>query len=151
MYRDVSISSGPVRFAEHIRIGPHTFGADEPSELGGNDAGPDPHELLLAALGACASITVRMYADRKHWPVEQVHVHLSYTRVPEENGPGTTDGIEMEISISGDLSEAQRRRLLEISEKCPVHRLLTSQVVIRTQLQPTSEPIGGEQKYQPAE
>ena len=138
MFRDVSVSSGRRKFIQNIRIGPHTFEADEPSEQGGNDAGSDPHELLLAALGACASITVCMYAERKQWSVEGVHVHLSYARVPVGNQSGATpalvDGIQMDISFSGDLSDEQRRRLLEIAERCPVHRLLTSQVEIRSNL-----------------
>ena len=120
------------------------FQADEPIASGGNDAGLDPHELLLAALGACASITVQMYAGRKQWPVEGVHIHLSYVKVLVEGQfdakTGMADGIEMGISFSGDLSQDQQRRLLEIAGRCPVHRMLTSPVQIHTDLLMPSSP-----------
>jgi putative redox protein len=123
------------------------FQADEPSENGGKDAGPEPHELVLAALGTCAAITVQMYADRKQWPLKRAHVVLSYAKVPAEDRVdsdtkmGMVDGIEMEISFDGDLSEDQQRRLLEIAGKCPIHRLLTSPVPIQTKmLVPSSLP-----------
>ena len=144
MPRNVSVNSGSVRFVQNISVGPHAFQADEPSANGGNDAGPESHELLLAALGACASITVQMYADRKQWPVGVVHVHLSYVKVPAEDQPdaktGTVDEIEMRISFSGDLSQDQQRRLLEIAGRCPVHKMLTSQVQIHTNLLVPSSP-----------
>ena len=144
MPRNVSVNSGAIRFVQNISVGAHVFQADEPSENGGIDAGPDPHELLLAALGACASITVQMYAGKKQWPLEAVGVRLSYLKVPAEGQPdattGMVDGIEMEISWSGDLSEDQQRRLLEIAERCPVHRMLTSQMQIHTRLLVTSSP-----------
>jgi uncharacterized OsmC-like protein len=144
MPRNVSVNSGSMRFAQNISVGSHALEADEPSENGGSDVGPNPHELLLAALGACASITVQMYAGRKQWPVEAVHVRLSYVKGPAEDQPdaktGKVDGIEMEISCSGDLSQEQQRRLLEIAERCPVHRMLTSQMQIQTHLLGTSSP-----------
>jgi putative redox protein len=146
MSRNVCVNSGSMRFVQNISIGAHAFQADEPSEHAGNDAGPNPHELLLAALGACASITVQMYADRKQWPVEGVHVSLSYVKVPAEGQPdaktGMVDGIEMGISCSGDLSPDQQRRLLEIAGRCPVHRMLTSQMQIYTRgLVPSSPSL----------
>ena len=144
MSRNVYVSSGPRRFVQNISVGAHAFQADEPSENGGDDAGPESHELLLAALGACASITVQMYADRKQWPVEAVHVRLSYVKVPAEGQPDAktemVDGIEMGVSCSGDLSQDQQRRLLEIAGKCPVHRMLTSQMQIQTRLLLPSSP-----------
>jgi len=138
MPRNVSINSGSLRFVQNISVGPHVIEADEPSENGGKDAGPDPHELVLAALGACASITVQMYADRKQWPLEGVQVVLSYAKVPAEDRADSdatmrmVDGIEMGVSFEGDLSEDQQRRLLEIASVCPVHRTLTSRVQIHT-------------------
>src|SRR5271165_7176152 len=114
MYRNVSVKSGSLRFVQSISVGPHVFQEDEPSENGGKDAGPGPFELILAALGACASITVQMYADRKQWPLEGVHVVLSYAKVPAEGRAdcdtklGTVDGIEMGISFDGALSQAQQ-------------------------------------------
>jgi putative redox protein len=140
MARNVCTDAGPLRFIETISIGPHVLQADEPSPSGGADAGPDPLELVLAALGSCASITIRMYADRKQWPLQGVHVCLSYATKHAE-GYGESDAtvgmgqlIEMEISVTGDLSDDQRRRLLEIANRCPVHRMLESQVQIRARL-----------------
>jgi len=136
MSRVVRVNSGLSKFIQKISIGTHALLADESSEHGGRDAGADPEELLLAALGACASITVQMYADRKGWPVTAVNVQLSYVTIPPENGAaadrGTTNSIEMEISFSGDLSDDQRNRLFEIAERCPVHRMLTSEMKIHT-------------------
>jgi putative redox protein len=112
--------------------------------LGGNDAGPNPYEFLLAALGACTSMTVRMYADRKKWPLDAVRVGLSYAKVHAEDCANCDtevrmiDEIDVEISFAGSLSDDQRTRLMEIASKCPVHRTLTSQVRIRSQL--VSEP-----------
>ncbi len=140
MSRNVFVNSGSLRFVQNISVGKHVFPADEPSEYGGKDAGPDSHELLLAALGACAGITVQMYADRKQWPLEGVYVVLSYAKVPAEDRAdsdpmmGIVDGIEMRICFAGILSEDQRRRLLEIAGRCPLHRMLTSPVQIQTKL-----------------
>jgi putative redox protein len=132
MTRTVRVSSGAVRYAEQIWVGPHALLADEPSDVGGNDVGPNPYELLLAALGACASITVRMYAERKRWPLEDVQIRLSLSRIHAEDCDrcdtevGTVDRIEAEIYFTGDLSGDQQLRLLEIANKCPVHRTLGS-------------------------
>jgi putative redox protein len=140
MPRNVSVDSGDLRFVQSISGGPHVFHADEPSETGGKDAGPEPHDILLAALGACASITVQMYADRKQWPLEKVHVALSYVMVPVEaladpnRKMETVGGIEMAISLAGSLTDDQRKRLLEIAGRCPIHRILTSSVPIETKL-----------------
>src|ERR1700686_1186170 len=87
MPRNVYVNSGSRRFVQNISVGAHAFQTDEPSENGGNDAGPESHELLLAALGSCASTTVQMYAERKQWPVEAVHVRLSFVKVPAEVQP----------------------------------------------------------------
>jgi putative redox protein len=135
---NVRVDGGRLRYVQKITVGSHVLLADEPEDAGGADAGPDPYELLLAALGACAGITVQMYADRKQWPLGEVHVALSWARVHAEDCAecdtkvGMVDGIEMEISFSGDLSEDQRRRLTEIANKCPVHRTLSSPIQIHT-------------------
>jgi putative redox protein len=140
MSRNVFVNSGSLRFVQSISVGKHVFPADEPSEYGGKDVGPNSQELLLAALGACAGITVQMYADRKQWPLEEVYVVLSYAKVPAEGRAdsdtmmGMVDGIEMRISFAGILSEDQQRRLLEIAGRCPIHRMLTSPVQIQTKL-----------------
>jgi len=136
----VGVDAGPLRYAQTISVGPHVLQADEPVDVGGNDAGPNPYDLLLAALGSCASITVRMYSERKQWPLQGVHVGLLWGRVHAEDCAECdtelrmVDGIEMEIAFLGDLSEDQRQRLLEIANKCPVHRTLSSQVQIRARL-----------------
>ena len=136
MPRSVRVTSGPSRYGQNISIGPHVLQADEPNDFGGNDTGPNPYELLLAALGACTSMTVRMYAERKQWPLQEVHVNLSHARVHAEDCAecdtkvGMVDRVEVWISFTGDLSEEQQRRLLEIANKCPVHRTLVSEVQI---------------------
>jgi putative redox protein len=148
MSRSVSVTSGAARLVQNISIGPHVLQADEPPEHGGRDAGPDSHELLLAALGACAAITVQMYAERKQWPLEAVHVVLSYENVPAEDRAdsdtkiGRVGGVEMEISFAGSLSVDQQRRLLEVAGRCPIHRMLSSPIPIQTKLLvPTSLPM----------
>jgi uncharacterized OsmC-like protein len=141
MPRTVRVNSGPLRFAQTISVGPHVLQADEPGNYGGNDAGPNPYELLLAALGACTSMTVRMYAERKQWPLEGVQVSLSHARVHAEDCAecetklGMVDRIEVAISFRGSLSNEQERRLLEIASKCPVHRTLVSRAQIDTRLE----------------
>lgn len=141
MPRSVRANSGTSRYDQIISIGPHVLQADEPSDYGGNDVGPNPYELLLAALGACTNMTVRMYAERKQWPLEGVQVSLSYARVHAEDCAdcetkvGMVDRIEVGISFTGDLSEEQQRKLLEIASKCPVHRTLVSRVQIDTRLE----------------
>lgn len=115
----------------------HTFITDEPVAAGGEDAGPDPYTLLLAALGSCISMTVTLYARRKEWPLEQVTVRLRQNRVHakdckecEQLGEGYIHRIERSVSFTGPLSDEQRARLSEIAHKCPVHKTLTSPIVI---------------------
>jgi putative redox protein len=140
MHRNVSVSSGPMKYVQKLCVGPHLFQGDESADIGGNDAGPDPYELLMASLGACANITVQMYAERHHWPLKGVQSTVSYARVLAENPPGSdvkvgmVDRIELEISFAGDLSPEQKERLLEIAGRCPVHRMLTSSVQVCTRL-----------------
>jgi putative redox protein len=134
MSRNVVVTSQPLKYDQTIAIGPHILHSDEPSDIGGKDAGPNAQELLMASLGACASITVQMYAERKQWPLEGVRIALSYARViaegPTDSGAsvGMVDRIEVELVLSGNLSAEQRNRLLEIANHCPVHRMLTSHV-----------------------
>ena len=138
MSRAVLVNDGQVNYVQNISVGHHLFQADEPVDSGGLDAGPDPYELLMAALGACISITLRMYAGRKQWPLESVQVRLMYARVHAEDCAACDgearliDAIEAEVLLVGDLSGDQRMRLLEIAGKCPVHRTLTSSIQIRT-------------------
>ena len=122
------------KLRQQIDAGAHTLYADEPVGVGGDDAGPNPYELLLAALGACTSMTLLIYARRKLWPLEDVTVRLShqrdYARDCEEcdQKPVQLDVIERRITLTGPLDAAQRARLLEIAEKCPVHRTLTGTI-----------------------
>jgi putative redox protein len=114
-----------------------TFITDEPIEAGGEDAGPDPYTLLLAALGSCISMTTRLYARRKGWPLEGVTVRLRQQRIHAKDclecvqGPdGFVHHIERAVTFLGDLSAEQHARLQEIAHKCPVHKTLASQIVI---------------------
>ena len=114
-----------------------TFVTDEPLDGGGEDAGPNPYTLILAALGTCISMTVTLYARRKQWPLEQVTVRLRQNRIHAkdcqecaQNVEGYVHRIERSVNFKGDLTEEQLTRLLEISHKCPVHKTLSSQIVI---------------------
>ena len=146
MPRDVFVKSGTSNYVQNISVGPHALNADEPGDSGGKDAGPNPHELLLAALGACMSITVRMYAKRKQWPLHEVHIDLSYARVQSEEsiegktGTGIVGGIETEIYFRGDLTAEQLQRLFEIANRCPIHRMLDSPVPIHAKLRVAGRP-----------
>ena len=128
------------KFTQSIKIGPHQLRADEPVAVGGGDTGPSPYDLLLAALGACTSMTLRLYADQKQWPLERVTVHLKHDKVHAadcadcETKEGKIDRIDRDIEIEGALDDVQRARLLEIANKCPVHRTLHSEVWIATRL-----------------
>ncbi len=127
-------------FTQEVRLGRHTLRADEPENFGGLDTGPSPYDLLLAALGACTTMTLRMYARRKSLPLARAAVTLRHAKIHAEDcaecetREGKVDRIERAIELEGELDEAQRRRLLEIADRCPVHRTLTSEVVIRTRL-----------------
>jgi|SRR5436189_751464 len=114
-----------------------TLITDEPASIGGDDAGPDPYTLLLAALGSCISMTVTLYARRKQWPLEEVTVRLRQNRIHakdcqecSKDTEGYVHRIERAVSFKGDLSEEQLARLKEISHKCPVHKTLTAPIVI---------------------
>lgn len=134
--------SGTGRYTQTLRAGRHVLTADEPAAAGGDDAGPGPYELLLMSLGACTSMTLRMYAGLKQLPLKQVRVRLYHQKVHAQDCADCAshdrklDQITREIVLVGDLSEAQRQRLLEIAERCPVHRTLSSQISIRSSLAP---------------
>jgi len=134
------VESGEGKFTEHLLDGRHSLIADEPVAAGGKDLGPGPYELLLMALGACTAMTLRLYADRKRWPLERVSVRLRHARIYAQDcadcdtKQGMLDRIERVIGLEGALDPAQRQRLLEIAEMCPVHRTLTSEIKIETSL-----------------
>lgn len=131
------------RFAQVVYDGKHRLTADEPEEAGGLDTGPSPYGLLLSALGACTSMTLRMYAERKKWPVQRIAVRLRHGKAygrdcnaAAEDKPVKIDRIEREIEITGELTGEQRRRLLEIANKCPVHQTLERRNEVVTALRP---------------
>ena len=128
-------------FAQLITAGSHRLISDDPVPAGGTDTGPTPYDLLLAALGSCTSMTIGMYARRKQWPLEQVTVRLRHSRVHAvdcaacETPDARLTLIERDIALDGALDAAQRARLLEIANRCPVHLTLTSKIEIRTRLE----------------
>ena len=124
---------GQTRYAVSIRTGAHTLTADETAHEGGADAGPSPFGLVLSGLGACTAITLRMYAERKSWPLETVHVHLAFHL--EGEGAARTPHIERSLKLDGPLDAEQRARCAEIAEKTPVTRALKRGVAIATRLQ----------------
>lgn len=136
----VVAETGASQFTQYVLDGRHQWVADEPVSVGGNDAGPGPYELLLMSLGACTSMTLRMYAMRKQIPLERVVVRLKHAKRYVEDckecsdKPTMLDHIDREIELVGALSGEQRTRLLEIADKCPVHRTLTSKILIDTRL-----------------
>jgi putative redox protein len=133
-------STGTGPFEQVLLNGRHALRADEPAAVGGGDVGPSPYELLLMALGSCTSMTVTMYAARKKWTLDQVIVRLRHERVYAddcvncEDPKSKIDRIWCSIQFTGELDEAQRNRLIEISKQCPVHRTLTNRIDIRTEL-----------------
>ena len=132
----VLIESG-ANLQQLVHVRGHLLRADEPREAGGDDAGPNPYDYLLAALGACTSITLLLYARRKNWPLEKVGVELEHSRLHAEDCADceSTDGwvteIRRGIRLVGPLSDEQRARLMEIASHCPVHRTLTGEIKIR--------------------
>jgi putative redox protein len=131
-------ADGP--FGQIVRSGRHALRADEPVESGGSDTGPGPYAYLLAALGTCTAMTLRLYARQKKWPLTDVKVRLTHDRIHAtdctecETKEGRIDRIEKVIELIGPLDDGQRQRLLQIAERCPVHRTLVSEIVIRSRL-----------------
>jgi len=132
--------TGDGKFQQEVTVGRHRFLADEPVAAGGLDSGPGPYDLLLAALGACTAMTLRLYAERKALPLDGVTVRLSHAKIHAvdcaecETKEGMIDRIVRTITLRGNLDADQRARLMEIADRCPVHRTLTSEVDIRTEL-----------------
>ena len=137
---DVVVTGTGVGYAQAIAAGKHRLTSDEPEASGGTDMGPGPYELLLAALGSCTSSTVAMYARRKNWSLETVRVHLRHSKVHAadcadcDTRDVKLDRIERDIELVGALDDDQRARLMEIADRCPVHRTLTSDIDIKTRL-----------------
>jgi putative redox protein len=134
----VVVRGGGQGFVQEITVGRHHVVADEPVAVGGKDRGPGPYELLLSALGSCMSMTIGLYARAKKWPLENVVVRLRHSRIYAKDCADCVtrddtllDRIDTEVELSGALTAEQRRRLIEIAHKCPVHRTLKSEINIR--------------------
>ena len=136
---DVKVTSGS-GLQQDIQIGRHRLVSDEPQAFGGADLGPSPYELLAAAIGACTSMTLRMYARAKGWPLQRVITTIRHEKIYAqdcadcETKEGRIDRMEREIVLEGPLDDAQKRRLLEIAERCPVHRTFAGEVKVVTRL-----------------
>jgi putative redox protein len=136
----VTVHGSAAGFSQDIAVGRHRLTGDEPMSVGGSDSGPNPYDFLLAALGSCMSMTVGMYARRKQWPLEAVTVRLRHSRIHAadcetcETTEALLDHIDCDVELTGVLDDAQYVRLLEIANKCPVHRTLTSKIHIQTRL-----------------
>ena len=132
-----TLANGP--YQNDVLVGPHHIVADEPASIGGADTGPDPYALVAAGLGACTSITLRMYANRKGWPLSRVTIGLDHEKKHHEDCTdcGPSDRIDVftrSIHLEGDLNDEQCQRLLEIADRCPVHRTLDSGAIVETVL-----------------
>lgn len=128
----VVVENGQGRYQQAVTTGQHHLIADEPASMGGGDAGPDPFALVMAGLGACTSITLRMYAERKGLALTNISVSINHDKIE-------VDGVRRDyfnrlITLEGELSDEQRKRMLEIANKCPVHRLLSQSALIESAL-----------------
>lgn len=128
MDNEVIVSIGKIAYTTTVQYGKHQIIVDEPEDLGGQDEGINPTPLLLSSLGSCKAITVKMYADRKNWPLEEVVVRL--THEVQQSEQQQTTYIQCFLSFKGDLDDIQKQRLSKIAEKCPVHKILSNPIVI---------------------
>lgn len=128
MSNEVTVKIGEENYLTTVEYGKHTIVADEPQDLGGKDAGPAPKALLLGALGTCKAITIKMYADRKEWPLKEVKIALDYEIKKSELQQTTY--ISCHLTFVGDLDEDQKKRLAVIAESCPVHKIFSNPIVI---------------------
>ncbi|MGE5213104.1 MAG: OsmC family protein [Nitrospirota bacterium] len=133
----VIVRGGIKDFQQEVTAGKHRFIADEPVSSGGGDAGPDPYDYLLTALGVCTSMTIGLYARRNRLPLENITVSLSHSRIYAadceecETRQGLLDRIDLEVELTGALTPEQHAKLMQVAAKCPVHRTLTSEINIR--------------------
>jgi uncharacterized OsmC-like protein len=135
------VVSGPVTgFRNEVEVGGHRLVVDEPVAVGGADDGPTPYEFLLAGLGACTAMTLRLYADRRKWPLERARISLRHRKVHAQDcvdcvtKPARMDVVDRVITLEGALTEEQRAKLLEMAERCPVHQTLQGKIQVTTQL-----------------
>lgn len=132
MQKEVTVTIGKEKYTSTIHFEKHSIIADEPEDLGGQDLGFSPTALLLSSLGSCKAMTMRMYADRKKWPLDGVEVRL-FSEVVKSELQETTY-IRCHIRLNGDLTDEQKKRIYMISEKCPIHKILSSPIVIESNL-----------------
>lgn len=138
--RSVVVSGPTTGFRTEVEVGGHRLVVDEPIAVGGADDGPTPYELLLAGLGACTAMTLRLYADRRKWPLERARISLRHRKVHAQDcvdcvtKPARMDVVDRVITLEGGLTEEQRAKLLEIAERCPVHQTLQGKMQVNTQL-----------------
>jgi len=136
----VDVQIGENGYTTDIMAYGHPITADEPESAGGNDLGPSPYGLLLSSLGACTGITLKMYANRKNWELEEVLIHLSHDKIYADDCRecdtkiGKIDKIERKIKLNGKLDDKQKQRLMEIADRCPVHRTLHSEILVKTSM-----------------
>ncbi|RFS18874.1 OsmC family peroxiredoxin [Chitinophaga silvatica] len=128
MDQEIKVTLGGQHYQASIETRGHRWLADEPIEVGGGDTGPAPGELLLSSLGTCTAITVKMYADRKKWPLESIEVEVRFNSAAKPD-PLTTV-IDLDIHFNGNLDEEQTARLLQIAKSCPVHKLLSNPIIM---------------------
>ena len=126
--------SGDGPYAQVVTTGQHVIAADEPENLGGHDSGPSPYQFLMAGLGACTTMTLRMYATRHGWPLEKSSVLVRHSKTARQDGSPPSDTFERIIYLTGQLSDEQRARLLEVADKCPVSQTLQRTSTVRSQL-----------------
>ncbi len=137
---EVVVRGGPSGLRQEVEAGSHHWVADEPTSVGGTGEGPTPYDLLLGALGSCTSMTLRLYADRRKWPLEGVVVRLHHQRIHRddcvncEKQDVSIEHVERTLELKGPLTDEQRNRLLEIAERCPVHQTLQHKMDVRTTL-----------------
>jgi len=138
--RSVVVVGPATGFRTEVDVAGHHLVVDEPIPVGGTDAGPSPYEMLLAALGSCTAMTLRIYADRRKWPLERVRVTLQHRKVHAEDcaecerKPTKMDVVDRIIALEGALTEEQRTKLLEIAERCPVHQTLRGPIQVNTRV-----------------
>lgn len=135
------VAVGPTSgFRTEVDVGGHHLVVDEPLPVGGTDTGPSPYEMLLAALGACTAMTLRLYADRRGWPLERARVELRHRKVHAQDcaecdrRPAKMDVVDRVVFLDGPLADEQRTRLMEIAERCPVHQTLQSKIQVNTRI-----------------
>jgi len=134
-------------FLQEVTAGQHHLQVDEPVSVGGSNAAPDPYDYLLSALGACTSMTVGLYARKKKWPLDEVTVKLRHSHIHAkdcadcETKDGMLDHVALEITLEGALTDEQRATLMKVAQKCPVHRTLTSEIVIEMRIAPVAPPV----------